>query len=160
MDDWNNEHSMVFRCEAARKANETRPRRSRRHANLSRFRDAAIRDAWRGAGIIAGERRKRAVAVRGTAAASEAKSPRSIADRSKAKVRAAQNGDFVSFSKNNPLASPPTDGLESPGKPRSSAEKKDSREGLRDRTEMPVTRAKNRAWPSGWYSPAGQNRQI
>ena len=61
MDRPNNQRSMVFRCEAARKASETRPRRSRRSAILSRFRDAAIRDAWRGPRIIAGARRKRAV---------------------------------------------------------------------------------------------------
>ena len=97
MDDWNNEHSMVFRCGAAWKESITRRRRSRRSANLSRFRDATIRDAWRGPRIIAGGRRKRAVAGRGTAEASEAKILAKHCRALSSKCARGQTGDFLAF---------------------------------------------------------------
>ena len=83
MDDWNNEHSMVFRCEATWKERDAITRRFRRHANLSRFRDAASRDARRGPRIVVGRRRKRATAARGSAAASEPKIPEASARKAK-----------------------------------------------------------------------------
>ena len=83
MHDWNNEHSMVFRCEATWKERDAITRRFRRQANLSRFRDAASRDARRGPRIVVGRRRKRAAAARGSAAASEPKIPEASARKAK-----------------------------------------------------------------------------
>ena len=97
MDDWNNEHSMVFRCGAARKESMTRRRGSRGVIRLKRFRDAPIRDAWRGPRIIAGGRRKRAVAGRGTAEASEAKILAKHCRALSSKCARGQSGDFLAF---------------------------------------------------------------
>ena len=83
MDRPNNQHSMVFRCEATWKERDAITRRFRRQANLSRFRDAASRDARRGPRIVVGRRRKRAAAARGSAAASEPKIPEASARKAK-----------------------------------------------------------------------------
>ena len=83
MHDWNNEHSMVFRCEAARKANETRPRRSR---VMQFFQDLATRRSEThggGSRIIVGSRRACERAAGGTAAASEPKIPEASARKAK-----------------------------------------------------------------------------
>ena len=74
---------MVFRCEATWKERDAITRRFRRHANLSRFRDAASRDARRGPRIVMRARRKRAAAARGSAAASEPKIPEASARKAK-----------------------------------------------------------------------------
>ena len=83
MDRPNNQHSMVFRCEATWKERDAITRRFRRQANLSRFRDAASRDARRGPRIVMRARRKRAAAARGSAAASEPKIPEASARKAK-----------------------------------------------------------------------------
>ena len=74
---------MVFRFEATWKERDAITRRFRRQANLSRFRDAASRDARRGPIIVMRARRKRAAAARGSAAASEPKIPEASARKAK-----------------------------------------------------------------------------